>query len=217
MKYEYFCPPKNIIFFFNHIPCHYQESLKNLYLLFSKKCPDNSGLAREDKKSHEKDFIFWTRYKIYKVPLVYIPHKGRLSNERQFGDAVASQHHPPSLVDDPLTEWGKGDARKSAVTCGKIRASCVGYRWVALDGPLGMPFSDFPLLPWSSMSSFSLSFSLFIFSPCPFSFSLSRVFHTCTRECVFSQSPIVVEVPISTLFFSIDALTQRCTLFSDSN
>ncbi|CAK9804058.1 hypothetical protein ANTQUA_LOCUS3896 [Anthophora quadrimaculata] len=38
----------------------------------------------------------------------------------------------------------------SAVTRGKIRASCVGYRWVALDGPLGMSFSDFPLPPSSS-------------------------------------------------------------------
>lgn len=79
----------------------------------------------------------------------------------------------PILVDgDPLSEEVKATRRKSAVTCGKIRASCVGYRWVA-DGPLGMPFSDFPLLLPRSSRVLSLSLSLPVLSS--LSLSLSRV------------------------------------------
>lgn len=69
-----------------------------------------------------------------------------------------------------------------------------------------MPFSDFPLLLCSSRV-LSLSLRPFVLSPflsspslsTPF-LSLPRVFHTCTRECVSSQSPIVAQVSISTLF-----------------
>lgn len=111
---------------------------------------------------------------------VYIRHKGRMLGWATVWRRGSFATPSSSFVDDPLTEV---EARKSAVTRGKIRASCVGYRWVALDGPLGMPFSDFPLLPWSSralsLSPFPSSSSL----PVPF-LSLSHVFHTCTRECV---------------------------------
>ncbi|KYM95209.1 hypothetical protein ALC62_14119 [Cyphomyrmex costatus] len=72
-------------------------------------------------------------------PPVDVPDAGRATVWR-LGSFTAPSS---SFVDDPLTEV---EARKSAVTR-KIRASCVGYRWVALDGSLGMPFSDFPLLP----------------------------------------------------------------------